>query len=86
VGESFPLEVRASAIAWFYAVGTGLGGIAGPVVFGRLIAAGTRADVFFGYLVGGALMLAAAAVARLLAVDAERRSLEAVAAPLALRN
>jgi MFS family permease len=86
VGESFPLEVRASAIAWFYAVGTGLGGIAGPVVFGRLIAAGARADVFFGYLVGGGLMLAAAAVARLLAVDAERRSLEAVAAPLALRN
>jgi len=55
-------------------------------VFGRLIAAGARADVFFGYLVGGGLMLAAAAVARLLAVDAERRSLEAVAAPLALRN
>jgi MFS family permease len=86
VGESFPLEVRASAIAWFYAVGTGLGGIAGPVVFGHLIAAGARADVFLGYLVGGGLMLAAAAVARRLAIDAERRSLEAVAAPLALRN
>jgi MFS family permease len=86
VGESFPLEVRASAIAWFYALGTALGGIAGPVVFGHLIASGTRADVFVGYAVGGGLMLAAAVVAAFLAVNAERRSLESVAAPLALRD
>jgi MFS family permease len=86
VGECFPLEVRASAIAWFYAAGTALGGIAGPVVFGRLIATGERADVFVGYALGGGLMLAAAAVAAFLAVDAERRSLESVAAPLALRD
>jgi MFS family permease len=76
VGEYFPLEVRASAIAWFYAIGTALGGIAGPVVFGRLIASGERAEVFVGYCLGGGLMLAAAAVASFLAVDAERRSLE----------
>jgi MFS family permease len=86
VGECFPLEVRASAIAWFYAVGTALGGIAGPVVFGRLIATGERADVFVGYALGGGLMLAAAVVAAFLAVDAECRSLESVAAPLALRD
>jgi MFS family permease len=86
VGECFPLEVRASAIAWFYAVGTGLGGAAGPIVFGHLIASGARIDVFVGYAVGGGLMLAAAAVAFLFAVDAERRSLEAVAPPLALRQ
>lgn len=86
VGECFPLEVRASAIAWFYAVGTGLGGAAGPVVFGHLIASGARADVFVGYVIGGGLMLAAAAVAFAFAVDAERRSLEAVAPPLALRG
>jgi len=86
VGECFPLEVRASAIAWFYAVGTGLGGIASPIVFGYLIETGGRAEVFAGYALGGCLMLAAAAVARALAVDAERRSLEAVAAPLALRE
>jgi len=84
VGECFPLEVRASAIAWFYAIGTALGGIAGPVVFGHLIASGERADVFMGYALGGGLMLAAAVVAVFLAVDAERRSLEDVAAPLAL--
>ncbi|HET9046675.1 MAG TPA: MFS transporter, partial [Casimicrobiaceae bacterium] len=40
VGECFPLEIRASAIAWFYALGTALGGIAGPIVFGRLVASG----------------------------------------------
>ena len=86
VGECFPLEVRASAIAWFYAIGTGLGGAAGPVVFGHLIASGSRADVFVGYAIGGGLMLAAAVVAFAFAVDAERRSLEAVAPPLALRG
>ena len=84
VGENFPLEVRASAIAWFYAIGTALGGIAGPIVFGRLIATGARGEVFTGYALGGALMLAAALVAAFLAVDAERRSLETVAAPFAL--
>jgi MFS family permease len=86
VGECFPLEVRAATIAWFYAVGTGLGGIASPIVFGHLIATGGRAEVFGGYALGGCLMLAAAAVARVLAVDAERCSLEAVAAPLSLRE
>src|SRR5262249_33167487 len=69
VGENFPLEVRASAIAWFYAIGTALGGIAGPVVFGRLIATGARGEVFTGYALGGALMLAAALLAAFLAVD-----------------
>jgi hypothetical protein len=76
--------MRASAIAWFYAIGTALGGIAGPVVFGRLIASGERGEVFLGYLLGGGLMTAAAVVAIFYAVDAERRSLESVAAPLAL--
>jgi MFS family permease len=84
VGECFPLEVRASSIAWFYAIGTALGGIAGPIVFGHLIASGERGEVFIGYALGGGLMLVAAAVALVLAVDAERLSLESVAAPLAL--
>ena len=84
VGECFPLEIRASAIAWFYALGTALGGIAGPIVFGRLVASGERGEVFIGYALGGGLMLAAAVVAAFLAVNAERRSLEDVAAPLAL--
>ena len=82
VSESFPLEIRALAIAVFYAFGTALGGIAGPAFFGRLIDTQQRSEVFSGYLVGSALMLAAAVIAAIWGVDAERRSLEAVAAPL----
>jgi MFS family permease len=83
VSESFPLEVRALAIALFYAVGTGVGGVAGPILFGALIDTGSRDSVFMGYLFGAALMLVAAAVGWRYAVAAERRTLESVAQPLA---
>ena len=82
VGESFPLEVRAIAIALFYAFGTGVGGVAGPALFGALIDTGSRVSIFYGYLLGGALMVIAAVVAGFLAANAERRSLEDVAPPL----
>ncbi len=82
VSESFPLEIRALAIAVFYAFGTALGGIAGPAFFGKLIDTQQRSEVFSGYLVGSALMLAAAVIAAIWGVDAERRSLEHVARPL----
>src|SRR6202008_2401915 len=75
VGESFPLEMRAIAIALFYAFGTGLGGIAGPAIFGALIDTGQRESILWGYLLGGGLMVGAAVVAAWLAVPAERRSL-----------
>jgi MFS family permease len=83
VGETFPLEVRALAIALFYAVGTGLGGVAGPALFGALIDTGSRMSVFYGYLFGALLMVAAAAVAWRYCIAPERRSLESVAQPLA---
>jgi MFS family permease len=83
VSENFPLEVRALAIALFYAVGTGVGGVAGPILFGALIDTGSRGSVFAGYLLGAALMLVAAAVGWRYAVAAERRTLESVAQPLA---
>src|ERR671912_949129 len=54
VSETFPLEIRALAIAFFYAVGTGIGGVAGPALFGALIDTGSRMSVFGGYL-GGAV-------------------------------
>lgn len=82
VGESFPLEVRAIAIALFYAFGTGLGGVAGPALFGALIDTGDRMSIFYGYAFGGALMIGAAVVAGFLAGNAERRGLEEVAPPL----
>ncbi len=83
VSETFPLEVRALAIALFYAVGTGIGGVAGPVLFGALIDTGSRASVFAGYLLGAGLMVAAAAIAWRYCIAAERRTLESVARPLA---
>ena len=60
VSETFPLEVRALAIAIFYAIGTGIGGIAGPLVFGMLIESGSRTALFSGYLFAAVLMIAAA--------------------------
>jgi len=83
VSETFPLEVRALAIALFYAVGTGIGGVAGPALLGALIDTGSRGNVFAGYLLGSGLMIAAAAIGWRYCVAAERRSLESVARPLA---
>ena len=82
VSETFPLEIRALAIAFFYAVGTGIGGIFGPWLFGVLIDTGSRMSVFGGYLLGAALMIAGGLVEWKWGVDAERKSLEAVARPL----
>ena len=83
VGESFPLETRAMAIAIFYALGTAVGGVAGPMVFGHLIGAGGRLPLFHGYLFAAALMMGAALVELAIGIKSERRSLESVAAPLA---
>jgi len=83
VSETFPLEVRALAIALFYAIGTGIGGVIGPALFGVLIESGSRNSVFAGYLLGAVLMIAAAGLAWKLCVASERRPLEHVARPLA---
>jgi MFS family permease len=82
VGETFPLEIRALAIAFFYAVGTGIGGIIGPLLFGALIDTGSRAGIFGGYCLGALLMIGAAVVEWRWGVAAERKPLEAVALPL----
>jgi MFS family permease len=84
VSEIFPLEIRALAIAFFYAIGTGIGGIAGPAVFGILISTGSRGSVAIGYGIGAILMIGAAVVEACFGVAAERQPLEAVARPLAL--
>ena len=82
VSETFPLEIRALAIAFFYAVGTGIGGVVGPALFGALIDTGSRMSVFGGYLLGAVLMIAGGLVAWRWAVAAERKPLEHVARPL----
>ncbi|HUN51260.1 MAG TPA: MFS transporter [Candidatus Sulfotelmatobacter sp.] len=83
VGESFPLELRALAIAIFYAFGTAVGGLLGPFLFGLLIESGSRLQILWGYLLGAVLMLLAAVAEARLGIAAERRPLEAVARPIA---
>jgi MFS family permease len=82
VSETFPLEIRALAIAVFYATGTAIGGVAGPWLFGRIIDTGSRTSVALGYLLGAALMLAAAAIEWGYGIAAERKPLESVCPPL----
>jgi MFS family permease len=82
VSEVFPLEIRAMAIAFFYAVGTGLGGILGPALFGKLIASKSFTEMMVGFMIAAVWLLVAAAVAWFLAVDAEGKALEDVAEPL----
>ncbi len=82
VSEIFPIEMRALAIAIFYAVGTGTGGLVGPALFGALVESGRRSAICAGYAVGAALMVIGGAVAFVIGVDAERRGLEEITAPL----
>jgi len=82
VSEIFPLEMRALAIAIFYSAGTAVGGIVAPWLFGRLIDSGSRFELFGGYIIASALMLAAAIVEIVFGVAAEQASLEKIAPPL----
>jgi MFS family permease len=85
VSEIFPLEIRAFAIAIFYAVGTLAGGVGAPILFGWIIGTGSRDALFIGYLVAAVLMISGAIVELWIGVAAERRPLEDVAAPLSSR-
>jgi MFS family permease len=82
VSETFPLEMRALAIAFFYAIGTGVGGVAGPILLASLIESGSRSSVAIGYFIGAVLMIAAAAAEAIWGVAAERKPLEEVSRPL----
>ncbi len=82
VSEIFPLEIRALAIAIFYACGTLIGGVGAPLFFGSLIAGGSRMHLALGYLLGAALMLAGAICEHLFGVEAAGKSLESVSRPL----
>src|SRR5205809_4053675 len=86
VSEIFPLEIRALAIAIFYAIGTLAGGVGAPLLFGWIIGTGSSTALFIGYLVAAALMILGALTEAWIGVAAERRSLEHVAAPLSSRG
>ncbi|MFE8986337.1 MFS transporter [Streptomyces collinus] len=82
VSEVFPMETRAMSIAFFYAIGTAAGGISGPLLFAKLTESGVVGDTVLAFSIGATLMCLAGLVAALLAVKAERRSLEDIAKPL----
>jgi MFS family permease len=82
VSEIFPMETRALAIAFFYAVGTAAGGITGPLLFGKLVATQDAGQVFWGYILGAVLMIIAGLVQAAIGVEAARRDLEEIATPL----
>jgi len=82
VSEIFPLEIRALAIALFYAIGTLVGGVFAPTIFASLIESHVRINLVWGYIGGAVLMIYAAVVEMILGVKAERQSLESISAPL----
>jgi MFS family permease len=86
VSEIFPLEIRAMSIAIFYAIGTLVGGVGAPILFGWIIGTGSSTALFIGYLVAAALMIFGAVIEAWIGVPAERRSLEHVAAPLSSKG
>jgi MFS family permease len=82
VSEIFPMETRALAIAFFYAIGTAAGGISGPLLFAKLVGTGQVADTVLAFVIGASVMIAGGLVEAVLGVRAERRSLEDLARPL----
>jgi len=86
VSEIFPMETRALAIAFFYAVGTAIGGITGPLLFGELINSGQRDHVVWSFLIGAVVMAIGGLVEIWLGVAAEQRPLEELALPLTVAD
>ena len=82
VSEIFPMETRALAIAFFYAVGTAAGGIAGPLLFGGMIESGDRSQVAWAFCIGAAVMALGGVAELLFGVKAEGADLEDIARPL----
>jgi len=82
VSEIFPMETRALAIAFFFAVGTGIGGIIGPLLFANMIASGNRGEVATAFLIGAAVMAVGGIAEILFGVKAEQEPLEDIATPL----
>ena len=86
VSEIFPLEIRAFAIAIFYAIGTLAGGVGAPILFGWIIGTGSTTALLIGYLLASALMILGALTEIWIGVPAERRPLEHVTSPLSSKG
>jgi MFS family permease len=86
VSEIFPMETRAMAIAFFYATGTVVGGVGGPLLFGALIQSGSPSQIFVGYIVGAAVMIIGGLIQATMGVEAAQRDLEDIAPPLSAQG
>jgi MFS family permease len=86
VSEVFPMETRALAIAFFYAIGTGVGGVSGPLLFAKLVGTGKVPDTVVAFVIGASLMIAAGVVEIIFGVKAEGQSLENIARPLTAQD
>jgi MFS family permease len=84
VSEIFPMETRAMAIAFFYAVGTIIGGFGGPLLFGWLIQSGEPSQTFIGYVVGAVVMIIGGVVQATMGVESAQRDLEDIAPPMSV--
>ncbi len=82
VSEIFPMETRALAIAFYYALGTAIGGISGPLLFGNLIGSGERSLVAIAFYVGAGVMILGGITEIFLGVKSEQANLEDIAKPL----
>jgi MFS family permease len=86
VSEIFPMETRALAIAFFYAIGTAAGGITGPLLFSKLVGTGEVGDTVLAFVIGAVVMIVAGLVELWLGVKAERQGLESLATPLSAED
>jgi MFS family permease len=84
--EIFPMETRALAIAFFYAIGTAVGGISGPLLFGSLISSGVRSQVAIAFYIGSGVMALGGITEIFLGIAAEGQQLESIAKPLTVAD
>ncbi len=87
VSEIFPLELRGQAIAFFFAISQGAGGVVAPFLFGHLIGGANNANpdrgpLTWGYLIGAVIMITGGVIALVFGLNSERQSLEDIADPL----
>jgi MFS family permease len=86
VSEIFPMETRALAIAFFYAIGTAVGGVSGPLIFAELVGTGRVGDTVLAFVIGAIVMIVAGLVELWLGIKAERQGLERLATPLSAED
>jgi MFS family permease len=86
VSEIFPMETRALAIAFFYAIGTAVGGITGPYLFGKMIESGEESQVAIAFFIGAGVMALGGIAELLFGIKAEGQDLESIARPLSAED